>query len=184
MADDVSNSGWLIREGRDTDGGGIIALIAACWSQYPGITMDVDHEMPELRALDGYYRAQGGRLWIACAGAGLVGMIAVRPIEPPGWEICRVYVDPGLHGSGLAHALLDRAEGHAVAAGARRLALWSDTRFHRAHRFYQKRGYARVGPVRALNDLSNSEEFGYVKVVDGSAVDLGAIAFGPDNRLT
>ena len=177
MAGSVANAGWVIRDGRDTDGGGILALIASCWSQYPGITMDVDREMPELRALDGYYRGLGGRLWIAEAGAGLVGMIAVRPIEPPGWEICRVYVDPARHGSGLGHALLDRAEGHAVAAGGRRLALWSDTRFHRAHRFYQKRGYLRVGPVRVLNDLSNSEEFGYVREMGGSAVE-------PDNCLT
>ncbi|WP_428492224.1 GNAT family N-acetyltransferase [Rhodopila sp.] len=179
----------------------MIALIAACWSQYPGVIMDVDREMPELRALDSYYRGQGGRLWtaqagivqagivqagigqagigqagiaqagIAESGTALVGMIAVRPIEPPSWEICRVYVDPERHGLGLGHALLDRAEGYAAAAGARRLALWSDTRFHRAHRFYQKRGYARVGPVRVLNDLSNSQEFGFVKLVDGSTVD-------------
>ena len=127
--------------------------------------MDVDREMPELRALDAYYAAEGGQLWIAEAVAELVGMIAARPIDASGWEICRVYVDPGLHGSGLAHALLDIAEAHAIAAGAERLQLWSDTRFDRAHRFYAKRGYVRQGPVRVLNDISNSAEFGYAKSV-------------------
>jgi GNAT superfamily N-acetyltransferase len=81
------------------------------------------------------------------------------------WEICRVYVDPAQHGSGLGHGLLDIAEGHAVAAGAQRLVLWSDTRFERAHRFYEKRGYARLADVRVLDDISNSREFGFAKAI-------------------
>lgn len=169
VSDGDANTGWLIRPGRDADGAGMIALIWACWSRYPGITMDVDREIPELDALGTYYARQDGQLWTAEAGGAVVGMIAVRPIDRTSWEICRVYVDPGLHGSGLGHALLDTAEGHAIAAGAESLALWSDTRFDRAHRFYQKRGYVRHGPVRVLNDISSSVEFGYVRAVGGVA---------------
>jgi GNAT superfamily N-acetyltransferase len=90
-------------------------------------------------------------------------MIATRPLHATAWEICRVYVAPALHGSGLAHTLLDLAEAHAVAAGAQHLMLWSDTRFDRAHRFYEKRGYVRQGQVRVLNDISHSLEFEYAK---------------------
>jgi GNAT superfamily N-acetyltransferase len=159
----------VIRRGRNADADGVTALIWACWSRHPGISMDVDREMPELRAPGSHYADLGGQFWVADAGCEVVGMIAVRPIDCSSWEICRVYVDPGLHGSGLGHALLDRAEDHAIAAGAKRLALWSDTRFDRAHRFYHKRGYVRHGPVRVLNDISNSVEFGYVRVVGGVA---------------
>jgi GNAT superfamily N-acetyltransferase len=99
------------------------------------------------------------------------------------WEICRVYVDPLMHGTGVAHALLDLAERHAIAAGAERLALWSDTRFDRAHRFYEKRSYVRHGPVRVLNDVSNSLEFGYDKPVDGvEALDIAG-ATSAESRL-
>jgi GNAT superfamily N-acetyltransferase len=49
--------------------------------------------------------------------------------------------------------------------------LWSDTRFDRAHRFYEKRGYVRSGPLRALGDKSNSVEFGYAKPLTGLAVE-------------
>jgi ribosomal protein S18 acetylase RimI-like enzyme len=102
-------------------------------------------------------------------------MIAARPLGDAQWEICRVYVAPALHGSGLAHALLDTAEGHAIRAGARRLVLFSDTRFDRAHRFYEKRSYVRTGPVRVLRDISNSLEFGYAKPVEGiEALDIAA----------
>lgn len=166
-----------IRPGRDDDGPALIALIWSCWSAYPGIRMDVAREMPELHALASYYGGQGGALWVAEIGDVIVGMIATRPLRGAEWEICRVYVDPARHGSRLGHALLDVAEGHAVAAGAQRLALWSDTRFGRAHRFYEKRCYVRHGPVRVLTDISNSLEFGYAKPVDGiETLDIAAAA--------
>ncbi len=156
-----------IRTGRDADADGFIALTWECWSRYPGVRMDVDAEMPEYRALATYYAAQGGALWAAEADGALAGMIATRPLANGEWEICRVYVSPALHGGGLGHRLLDVAEAHAIAAGATRLVLWSDTRFDRAHRFYEKRSYVRSGPVRVLKDISNSLEYSFGKPVNG-----------------
>src|SRR4051812_29217677 len=138
----------LIRPGRDDDADAFIALIWAYWSRYPGIRMDVEQEMPELRRLATYYRDHGGALWAAESDGHLVGMVATRPLDAGAWEICRVYVDPAHHGAGLGHDLLTRAETHAIAAGATRLVLWTDTRFDRAHRFYEKRSYVRSGPIR------------------------------------
>lgn len=146
--------------------------------------MDVDGEMPELHALATYYAQQTGQLWVAEADGQAVGMIAVRPLEGQAWEICRVYVNPARHGSGLGHALLDTAERYAIAAGAGRLMLWSDTRFDRAHRFYEKRSYVRHGAVRVLDDISNSLEYGYAKPVDGiemldiAAAEAAAVRLG------
>jgi GNAT superfamily N-acetyltransferase len=164
-----------IRPGLDSDGPALIALIWSCWSAYPGIRMDVDAEMPEMHALATYYAGNGGALWVAEADGSVRGMIAVRVLEGSTWEICRVYVDPAMHGSGLGHALLDTAERHAIGAGAERLVLWSDTRFDRAHRFYEKRSYVRSGGVRVLGDISNSLEFGYAKPVNGiEALDIAS----------
>ena len=174
-----------VRAGRDSDAEAFIALIWACWSRYPGIRLDVDAEMPELRALATYYAAKGGRLWAAETEGRLVGMIATCPLDlgvaSGPWEICRVYVDPSLHGAGLGHVLLDLAEAHAISAGATRLVLWTDTRFDRAHRFYEKRSYVRSGPVRVLHDISNSLEYAYAKPVDGiEALDAaGALSAIP-----
>ena len=167
----------ILRPGRDSDAEAIIALIGTCWSQYPGVLLDVDGEMPELRGLASYYARLGGALWIAEAGDRIVGMIATRPHEADAWEICRVYVLPDRHGDGLGHRLLDTAEAHARATGARRLVLWSDTRFDRAHRFYEKRSYVRSGPIRVLDDISNSLEFAYAKPVEGiERLDAAAAA--------
>ena len=123
--------------------------------------------MPEYRALASYYADQGGALWTAEADGEIVGMIATRPLPDNVWEICRVYVRPALHGGGLGHRLLNTAEAHATAAGAVRLVLWSDTRFDRAHRFYEKRSYVRSGPVRVLADISNSLEYAFANSVNG-----------------
>ena len=163
----ASTSQPRIRPGQDSDADAFIALIWACWSRHPGIRMDVDGEMPELRALASYYTGQGGALWAADSDGRTVGMIATRPLRDGVWEICRVYVDPARHGGGLGHQLLDVAETHALAAGATRLVLWSDTRFDRAHRFYEKRSYVRQGPIRVLRDISNSLEYGYANPVNG-----------------
>ena len=173
-----------IRPGRDSDAAAFIAVTWACWSQHPGVRMDVDAEMPEYRALATYYADQGGALWSAEADGQVVGMIATRPLSDGAWELCRVYVSPALHGGGLGHRLLDVAEAHAIAAGATRLVLWSDTRFDRAHRFYEKRSYVRSGPVRVLADISNSLEYGFAKPVNGIEVLDAAAAEAAIARLS
>ncbi|MDO9709012.1 GNAT family N-acetyltransferase [Paracraurococcus lichenis] len=175
----------MIRPGRDEDAEGFIALIGACWAEYPGCVMDVDGEVPELRALATYYAQAGGALWAAEREGRVVGMVATRPLEPGAWEICKMYVAAAERGSGLAAALLDGAEAHARVAGAGRLVLWSDTRFDRAHRFYEKRSFVRQGPIRVLDDLSHSLEFRYAKPLRGIEVEVldAAGAASAERRL-
>ena len=141
--------------------------------------MDVDAEMPEYRALASYYAGHGGALWCAEQDGVVVGMIATRPLTDGVLEICRVYVHPSLHGSGLGHELLDKAERSA----AGRFVLWSDTRFARAHRFYEKRSYVRSGPIRVLNDISSSLEFRFEKPRNGIEVLDVAAAGSAAGRL-
>ncbi len=172
-----------IRAGQDTDADGFIALIGACWAEYPGVVLDVDGEIPELRALASYYADKGGALWATEAGGRILGMVATVPHAADTWEICRVYTLPSTHGSGLGHRLLATAETYAREAGAKRLVLWSDTRFDRAHRFYEKHSYIRHGPIRVLHDISNSFEFSYAKPVTGIEVLDAAAAASAERRL-
>ena len=174
-----------VRPGRDDDAPGFIALVAACWAEYPGCVMDLDGEVPELRALASYYASQGGALWTAEADGAVVGMVATRPLGGGAWEICKMYVAATRRGAGTAQALIDVAERHARAHGATAMKLWSDTRFDRAHRFYEKHSYVRHGPVRVLNDRSNSIEFAYAKPLAGVAVQRldAAAAASAERRL-
>ncbi len=124
----------------------------------------MDAEAPELRALASHYAARGGTLWVA---GPVDGMVATAPLADGAWEICRVYVHPRLHGAGLGRALLQVGERHAAASGASELVLWSDTRFTRAHRFYERHSYVRAGKSRALADIGNTLEFRYAKPLHG-----------------
>jgi GNAT superfamily N-acetyltransferase len=153
----------VLRAGRDEDAPGIIALVGGCWAEYPGCVMDLDGEVPELRALATYYAKRDGALWIAEAGGGVVGMVGTRPLPDGVWEICKMYVAASQRGAGLAQALIDAAEGYAREQGAAVMKLWTDTRFERAHRFYEKHGYVRQPGLRELHDLSNSVEYHYAK---------------------
>ncbi len=96
-----------------------------------------------------------------------------------------MYVDADARGSGLATRLLDTAEAHARAAGAQRMILWTDTRFTRAHGFYEKFGYVRQGSIRILDDVSNSLEFRYAKPAAGLVVEAldAAGAASAERRL-
>lgn len=160
----------MLRPGRDDDAARIIALVGACWAEYPGCVMDMVRENHELHALASDFAQQGGTFWAAERDGDLLGIAGVKPHGDGVWEICKVYVDAPARGAGVANALLAEAEGHARAAGATRLTLWSDTRFDRAHRFYERHGYIRAGGIRALGDLSNSLEFGYAKPLAGLVV--------------
>ncbi|MDN3568225.1 GNAT family N-acetyltransferase [Paeniroseomonas aquatica] len=176
-----------IRPGRDADAAGFIRLIGDCWAEFPGCILDVDGEVPELRALASYFGNAGGALWAAEAGGALVGMVATRPLRSDdAYEICKMYVARDQRGTGLAHRLIETAEAHARAAGARRLVLWTDTRFDAAHRFYEKRGYVRQGAIRILDDLSKSLEFRYAKPAAGLVVEAldAAAAASAERRLS
>jgi GNAT superfamily N-acetyltransferase len=158
------------RPGRDADASPIIALITACWGEYPGVFMDVDGENPELRALATYFADAGGALWVAEQDGVLQGMVATRPSTGNSWELCRMYVSSETRGTGLASQLLNTAENFARHNGAHRLHLWSDTRFDRAHRFYERHGFVRDGGIKPLLDASNTLDFGYAKPLSGLAI--------------
>jgi ribosomal protein S18 acetylase RimI-like enzyme len=161
---------WLLRPGRDDDAADFIALVGAAWAEYPGAGLDVDGENPELRALASYFAQAGGALWAHESNGRVDAMIGTKPLGDDVWELCKVYVAPARRGTGLAAALMQTAESHARAHGARDMILWSDTKFDRAHRFYEKHGYIRHGGIRALDDASNTLEFGYLKPLAGTRI--------------
>jgi GNAT superfamily N-acetyltransferase len=176
----------VIRPGRDSDAAGFIALIGACWGEYPGCVLDVDNEAPELRALATHVAGRGGALWAAEVSGAVVGMIAAVPLNHDhAWEISRMYVAQSHRGTGLAAELLHKAEAHARAAGARRMVLWTDTRFEAAHKFYEKHSYVRAGSIRVLDDRSRSLEFRYAKPIEGTVVEVldPAAAVSAERRL-
>ena len=160
MGQPVEPDGVRIREARDEDADDLIALVGACFDEYPGCVLDVDGEIPELRRIASAFRAWGGEFWVAeSAGCALASIGWVPSGE--GIELRKLYVDASLRRKGLAHRLCERVEQTGRQRGAAWVELWSDTRFETAHRLYEKRGYRRGRETRELHDLSDTVEYYY-----------------------
>lgn len=149
-----------IRPATDADSEPLAALIAASFAEYPNCHFVWD-EFPELRNPASSFAAKGGRLWIADApGGGIAASLGATPVrEQNAVEITKVYAGPTFRGSGLAQALFVEALAFARAGGFAEMMLWSDTRFARGHRFYEKLGFRRWPGERYLADVSETWEY-------------------------
>ena len=161
-----------IRPGRDEDAAGFIALVREAWLSYPGCVFDLDEDAPDLRAWASHVAGEGGAVWAAEQDGAVVGMVGTHPLAGATWELVRMYVAPTARGGGLAARLVAGVEAHARAAGAAELLLWSDTRFARAHAFYEKHDFLRSGPIRVVNDRAGTLEFRYRKPVAGVEIRM------------
>jgi len=153
-----------IRDARDSDSEPLARLIAASFAEYPNCHFEWS-EFPELRRPASHFAAKGGKLWVADAPhGGIAGSLGVTPLpEQNAVEITKVYVDPAFRGSGLAQALVGEALRFAEAGGFSEMMLWSDSRFARGHRFYEKLGFVRWPGERYLADVSATWEYHFRK---------------------
>jgi putative acetyltransferase len=137
-------------------------LIASVFAEYENCPF-VPEEFPELAAPASRYGRDGGALFVARdAGGALVGSLAIAPGYRRGdFELFKVYLARAWRGRGLAAHLLGLGLERARAAGARRVVLWSDTRFADGHRFYRRHGFRPLPGIRALHDAAVSLEFGF-----------------------
>jgi putative acetyltransferase len=154
-----------LREALDTDWWPVIALIGACWAEYPGCVMDVAREYPELLAPASHFARTGGTFWVLPEGHWVAACIGLGPIAAGSVELVKLYVARHRRGEGLGGALVGFVEGQARARGAREIELFSDSRFHPAHRLYERHGFMRTGASRQLHDLSATTEYQFRKTL-------------------
>jgi putative acetyltransferase len=152
----------VIRPARDDDGLDLIELIGSVFGEYPHCVLDVDGEMPELRAIATWAKAHAGGFWVAEVEGRIVGMVGYATAGD-GIELKKLYVHRRARAFGLGGKLLGVVEAVAAESRARFIELWSDTRFTTAHAFYQRRGYEKGPTTRDLHDKSNSVEFYFRK---------------------
>lgn len=155
-----------IRPASDADGPALASLIATTFAEYPGCLF-LDEEFPELKAPASHYARQDGLLLVAESAGRLVGSLAAVMTAVPGTgELFKVYASADQRGSGLAQRLYGEGETFLRGRDARDIVLWSDTRFLRGHRFYEKLGFVREPVERYLADASASWEFFFRKRLD------------------
>ena len=152
-----------VRDVRDEDSAALIDLITGCWSEYPGCVMDVDGEERWLRGPAEAYAGWRGRFWVAETDGEIVACGGYRPKSESTIELKSLYVAKSARRRGIARALVDLIESEARSRGARKIELWSDTRFLDGHGFYREHGYTQTGRTRELHDVSNSVEYEFIK---------------------
>ncbi len=166
-----------LRAAVDADAQDLFGLLTLCFAEYPGCYTDPHDDLPDLvkpghwkerRGVDG--RLLGGEFLVVEDERGRVcACIALdfpkREADgTPVAELHRLYLRADQRGRGLAARLVAHVEAMARDAGARRMELWSDTRFETAHRLYERLGYTRGG-TRPLGDISNSTEFFFARAL-------------------
>jgi putative acetyltransferase len=148
-----------MRPARDDDAQDLFGLLSLCFADYPGCFVDPHDDLPDLRAPAASSAKKDGAFWVIEDERGRVSAcIAVDCPEPGTAELHRLYVRPDLRRQGTARRLVAQAEAWALARGATRILLWSDTRFTNAHRLYEGLGYRNLNSPRNLGDVSNSTE--------------------------
>ncbi len=158
---------FQIRDARDDDANGIIALMTNVFAEYEGCVMDVDGELPELRAIATYFAKLHGRFWVCATTREIIGCVGYSPsAEEGGYELKKLYVARGTRRSGIGSTLASLVEQAAANASRRFVDLWSDTRFVTAHRFYERRGYVRGPGSRDLHDKSDTVEFYFRREIE------------------
>jgi putative acetyltransferase len=134
----------------DTDG--VIALIDGIYREY-GDRVHLEKAEADLKDIPAHF--DSGHFMVLDDGSGgIVGTVAIAPAgdEPKAFYVKRLYLHPDVRGQGWADVMIDWTTEMARDRGARRLQLWSDVRFERAHAFYTKRGFHHDGRVRTMND--------------------------------
>ncbi|MEE9195867.1 MAG: GNAT family N-acetyltransferase [Alphaproteobacteria bacterium] len=160
MAMDEAPAEISIRQGRDADSPGLIALVGGCFEEYEGCVPDLEGIDADLVDPATAFKRQGGRLWVAVAGRKIVGSIGYALDQGRETvELKKLYVNRAFRRRGLASRLYDLVRGAAVDHGAAAIDLWSDTRFHQAHAFYLSKGFEQLAESRFLNDPSKTTEY-------------------------
>ncbi len=154
----------VIRAVRDDDAQDLFGLITLCFAEYPGCYTDPHGDLPDLRAPSSSAAAKGGAFWVVEDERGCIcACVAVDFPEAGAAELHRLYVRSDQRRRGLGERLVQVVENHARGQGAQRIFFWSDTRFTKAHRLYQRLGYRQTGGLRELGDISNSVEYQFEK---------------------
>ena len=149
-----------IRPALPGESAALVGIISEVYREY-GFVFEARDEVPDLLDLDRVYDGVTAAFFAAEAEGRPVATIGVK-LRGDAAEISRLYVLPAWRRRGLARRLCDEAIDWARGRGARRIELWSDTRFTAAHELYRGMGFTQEGR-RRLEDANRSEEFGFYR---------------------
>ena len=154
---------------------GIIDLINRVYEEY-GDRICLEQADGDLLDLQATYWEPGGEFVVLERDGTILGTHAILPLADQ--ENCctfrRLYLDKSLRGQQWGEHLMQWALERARDRGFERVEFWSDTRFTRGHRFFQRLGFERDGQVREMTDgwEDYQEYFFYQQLADHPSDNL------------
>lgn len=161
---DVTDESIVIVPAEAADAPAVVELIGRVFAEY-GFVWDPRLEVPDLFAFDRHYGGGRGAFWVARSGPRVVGSVGVERRPAREAELHRLYLDATLRGRGVGRALVQAVLDWCRAEDIPRLVLWSDTRFDRAHRLYERMGFACTGERELPGDPNDTREYRYERPV-------------------
>lgn len=148
-------AGIGLRLATNDDCDGIIDLVDGVLIEYGDrICLDPGGSEADLQDIEDGYRKFGGEFWVLESHKQIIGCHATRPDKQDA-KVCtfkRLYLDTRYRGTSCGHVLMQITIDWAREAGFHRVEFWSDTRFERAHRFFEKFGFRKNGESRNMTD--------------------------------
>ena len=137
---------WNIRPGRKEDAEDLTRLVDEVYREY-GDEVDLEGYDRDLLDVEDAYRNRGGEFVVLEVDGVVVGAHATQPIDQEAGIVTfrRLYLPKKMRGTEAGKLLMDWAVDWSKEHGYRRVEFWSDTRFERAHRFFERFGFVRGG---------------------------------------
>lgn len=134
-----------IRPFEADDAKGLADLVLGIQRHEFGIPLTLA-DQPDLGDVAGYFRHGRGGFWVAASGTSIVGCVGLVDLGDGKGALRKMFVHEDFRGGepAVARRLLASLLGHARAAGIERIYLGTTEKFHAAHRFYEKTGFARI----------------------------------------
>ncbi len=174
----IGADAFTIQLATAADSAHAVEVVKEVYDEY-GFGWFPDTYHADLYDLDSYYLKRGFPFWIAfSASQKPLGTVSLEWIDPPipagngiqmvdGYEraagadcaLNRLYVSPQTRRMGIGEALVKTVISFAQASGKKKLELWSDKRFEKAHKLYEKLGAKVIGD-RICHDPEQSPEWG------------------------
>ena len=114
----------------------------------------LDDSEKDLNDVEANYWNRGGAFFVLEQAGEVIGSHAILPLDPQA-KLCtfkRLYLDREFRGAGAGQELMQWNIDWVRQRGFERIEFWSDTRFDRAHRFFEKFGFEKSGEAREMDD--------------------------------
>ena len=142
-----------IRNATDNDSQDVIKLIDSVLNEWDDAVC-LEGSEADLLAIEEKYFRSGGVFAVMEVDGNVVGTHAVLPVDINA-GLCtfkRLYLHEKLRGTSAGRDLMQWNIDWAKEKGFSKIEFWSDTRFQRAHRFFEKFGFEKGKQTREMND--------------------------------